>query len=124
MASRNRTAGHNFERECVKKLKKIGFTEAVTARSESRNLDNLGVDIANTHPYIIQCKNKVNNPNYHSIIEDMPQNIGIPIIFHRKTSKSNKGRFITKGEYTIIRMIDFLDLLEKVKKYENILKTI
>lgn len=110
---RNRNAGHQFEREIVNELKLLGFPKAVTARSESKNLDDKGVDIANTPGYQFQCKNMVLNPNYHELITRMPQETGVVnVIIHRKTKKA-KSRFVTQGDYVLMRKEDFYHLLQK-----------
>ena len=38
--NRNRTAGHQYERDIVKEMKSLGYDCSVTARSESKNMDN------------------------------------------------------------------------------------
>lgn len=119
MSNRNRTAGNNFERLIVRELKLLNF-DVVTSRSESRNMDNLGVDIfsplgvKNIFPFYIQCKNSQNKPNYHELIKNMP-NDRIPIILHRQTHKVN-SKFITDGDYVIIKKQDFYSILQNNKK--------
>jgi hypothetical protein len=113
MSSRNRTAGHNFERQIVQELKILGFPEAVTSRAESKNMDDKGVDICNTPGYQFQCKNMKLIPNYHKILSEMPGNSQINILVHRKTKKS-KSRFITEGDYIVLKKEDFYILLEKL----------
>lgn len=114
MSQRNRTAGHNFEREIVNELKLIGFPEAVSARSESRNTDDQGIDVCNTLGYQFQCKNTVLNPNYHELITQMPQNGCANVIIHRKTKKA-KSRFITQDDYVVLRKEEFFKLLQFYK---------
>jgi len=115
MSNRNRTSGHNFERVIVKDMKELGFN-VVTARSESRSMDNKQVDIfsplgvENPLPFYIQCKNSKNKPKYQELLEDMPQD-RIPVIFHRQTHKAN-SRFVTDGDYVIIRKKDFYKLIK------------
>jgi len=114
MSSRNRTAGHNFERDVVQDLKILGFPDAVTARAESRNTDNKGIDICNTPGYQFQCKNMKLIPNYHKIISEMPDgNTVVNVLIHRKTKKA-KTRFITEGDYVVLTKKDFYNILEKL----------
>jgi hypothetical protein len=115
MANRNRTAGHNWERDVVKHLHEIGFTDAVTSRMESKSMDDSGIDICNTPGFNIQCKSSTNTPNYHELLGSMPDD-GIRAVFHRKTVKSKGGRFIPKGEYVTVRFEDFLQLMHKFKR--------
>jgi Holliday junction resolvase len=109
MANRNRTAGHNWEREVIKDLKKAGFTEAVSARYESKRLDDAGVDIVNTSPFNMQCKNEAKRPDYHKLIQEMPD--GINIVLHKFTQKIGE-KFIVQGKYAIIEYNHFIDLME------------
>ncbi len=111
---RNRTAGHNFERDIVNELKLHGFPEAVSARSESKNTDDLGIDIMGTPGLAIQCKNMVITPNYHQLITEMPQEPSVAnIVIHRKTKKANT-KFVTQGDYVIMRKSDFYRLLDNI----------
>ena len=116
MANRNRNAGNGFERLIVNELKELDY-DVVTARAESRNMDNMKVDVfsplgvKNTLPYYIQCKNSKSKPNYHKIIGEMPKD-RIPIIIHRQTHKAN-NRFVTDGDYVILRKEDFYNLIKK-----------
>lgn len=113
-SKRNRTAGHNFERCIVNELKQLGFPEAVTARSESRNRDDKGVDICNVKPYNIQCKSSLLTPNYHELITSMPQEEDVAnIVIHRKTKKA-KTKFITQDDYVLMRKSDFYKILAKL----------
>jgi hypothetical protein len=114
---RNRQAGHAYERQIIKELKKLGFPEAVSARSESRNLDDQGVDICNTPGFHFQCKNSKTNPNYVELLQTMPDNLygrkdlpHIPVIVHKKTKKSEKN-FTPVGEFVMLKKSDFYRML-------------
>lgn len=73
---RNRTKGHNLERDIASALRTIGYEFARTTRSESKTLDDCGVDISNV-PYLIQCKSGYDNryPRYPEIHNSVRQNI-------------------------------------------------
>lgn len=101
MASRNRTAGNNYERQIAKELREFGF-EAVTSRSESRNLDAKGIDLVTNFPMKPQMKSAINQPNIHKLLTETEADI----IFFKKTEKANK-RFVTKGEYVMMKKEDF-----------------
>ena len=116
----NKTAGSNYERTIVRELKEMGFSGVVTSRSESRNMDNSGVDIFDTRdnpeegyilPIHIQCKNSQNNVNYHDLLtsELLPKNKPM-VIFHKKTKKAGK-RFMPRGEYVIMTKETFYEFL-------------
>lgn len=117
-SSRNRVAGHNLERLIVKELKELGY-DAVTARAESRNMDNRGIDIfsppycSNPLPVHIQCKNTVINPHYEDLLtSELLPNDKPTVVVHRKTKKANT-RFVTQGEYVLMKKSDFYNLIKK-----------
>lgn len=101
MANRNRNAGHNYERTIVNEIKPF-YPGVVTSRSESRNKDNLGIDIFDTSgkmPFHIQCKVSVglSSNKIKQLIEagdgEKPM-----VVFHKLVEKQNT-KFTTKGEY-------------------------
>ena len=103
----NRTAGHKFELKLLKWLKDI-FPNAVTARSESKRLDDSGVDFAFTDLWQFQAKHSCNNVNYSNVLDKMP--IGLNVLIHEKTEKSNKN-FLVKETYAIMDLDTFKILL-------------
>tara|TARA_R110002020_G_scaffold85441_4_gene210918 strand:+ start:2981 stop:3349 length:369 start_codon:yes stop_codon:yes gene_type:complete len=112
-SSRNRTAGNNYERFCVKRLKENGVLDVVTSRAESRNMDNRGVDIFGPSiPYHIQCKNTIKDVKYHDLLteERLPTDKPL-IIFHKRTEKRGKV-FRQVGEYVIMKYETFNTLCE------------
>ena len=118
---RNRAAGHGYELKIIKELKELVpvFKDAVSSRSESRNLDDKGVDIANTPGYSVQCKNSKTNPNYVELLNDL-NNVGslrgtIKVILHKKTKKA-KANFIPVGEYALLTKQDFYNLVRLVEQ--------
>ena len=113
MANRNRTAGLNYERKIIKDVKELGlFPNAVSSRAESKNMDDKGVDLCNTPGVFIQCKNSKTNPKYDTLLEEMPQELGvINAVIHQKTKKATT-KFIAQGEYVIVRKADFYRLLK------------
>lgn len=117
MANRNRTAGHNYERQIVKEVKQLGYEKVVTSRSESRNMDNSGVDIfdpTGVFPFYIQNKIYKGYPkldeliNGENIAKDKPL-----LVFHKKVEKRNK-RFVTQDEFVSMRKEVFYDLLKQL----------
>lgn len=112
---RSRVAGHSYERQIVKELKELGFKNAVSSRSESKNLDDKGVDVANTPGYSVQCKNSKTNPNYVELLNDLNTIVSlrgtVKVILHKKTKKA-KANFIPVGEYALLTKQDFYNLLK------------
>lgn len=113
MGAYQRRKGHRFELRVISLLKHI-FPKAVSARAESRNADARGIDIVNTGDLAIQCKSYSSSPNYHKLISQMKTK-DIPVVFHQKTERA-KSRFMVRGEYCILRMEDFIEILEKCQK--------
>lgn len=105
----NREKGHRFERQ-LKTILQNKFPGVKTSRSESRELDNKGVDFANTDPFNFQCKSLSKKVNYDEILTKMEQVDGVSVILHRLTEKRG-NRFYTRGEYAILKMDDFLRLI-------------
>ena len=50
-----RQKGHKFEQDFAQRLRTLGY-QAVTSRSESRNLDDKGVDLVDNTPFYFQLK--------------------------------------------------------------------
>lgn len=99
-------------------LLKTIFPNLTTARNESRARDNEKIDLINRDevingllPIEFQCKTTCKGVNYSSILDSMPGRV-FKCILHRQTIKSNKN-FLSKGEYAILPMEDFLKILKK-----------
>lgn len=110
MSNRNRTAGHNWERTCAKRLREKGH-EVLVSRAESKNMDDKGVDLfGDSLPFHIQCKNSVKELKYHNLLtsDKLPKD-KVTILMHKKTRKSNTN-FITEGEYVIMTYDTFNSL--------------
>lgn len=142
----NRTAGHNYERECAIELREIGFPHVVTSREESVARDAQKIDLMNRNeakngrlPYNIQCKNSEQLIRYQELlvsgkvkyrnaagkkvsvhVKAMPKIEGIVnVIFHKYTVKSESGKFMPKGEFAILEKADFLEMVQELEQYRN-----
>lgn len=128
LGKRNRTAGHSWERDVANTLRKIGFTHAVTSRSESRSRDDQKVDIINKDeatngrlPYNIQAKCVKGHLKYAALLSELPKTPNVTnVVFHKQTTKSENGRFMETGKFVILNMDDFLEMMKKVRKYEAV----
>lgn len=110
----NRTAGNNYERQCVTLLKEI-FPKVCTSRSESRNRDNQKVDLCYTEFLNVQCKNYSKHLKYDDVLDEMPEEEGqMNVIFDKQTRKSKNGRFMKRGEYVHMHLEDFVELIKRV----------
>ena len=88
MNSRNK--GNSFERKIMNELKELGY-DCLTARNESKRLDDAGVDLVDNTPFYFQLKKTERLPNLHQIIKDMPSE-KIRTIIH---CKNNSNPLIT-----------------------------
>lgn len=121
MANRNRTAGLNWERTVINDLKKIGFSKAVSSRSESKNRDDAKVDACFTGNYNFQMKNVKGKIDYHTILAEMPVEENINVIIHKMTKKSaGKKNFIEVGKYVILKYEDFLQIVETLNNSNGV----
>lgn len=128
-SSRNRNAGHKFERDVAKLLRDIGFEHVVSTRSESRGRDNQGIDLMNKDelvngrlPYNIQCKSMAERVPYFQLLRDLPAGTGsINVVFHQFTEKRG-SKFHPKGHYAILNMEEFLKLIKELEYCKQNLK--
>lgn len=114
----NRTRGHNWERLCMKYLSEL-FPKIKTSRYASKMQDDLKVDLCFTGNYNFQCKLANTKIDYADILDSMPKDSNINVILHKLTKKSQKDRFIPIGEYAILELADFLELLKQINEEEN-----
>lgn len=106
-ARKNRRKGNNFELEIINKLKDIGYTGCVSARSESKRKDDMGIDIIDTEdklPINIQCKYTTNLPNYFNYRDKCPDKSKPFVIIWKKSTNDGTN---SPG----IAMITDIDLL-------------
>ncbi len=123
---RNKVAGSNFEREMAQKMREIGFTDVITTRQGSRELDALKIDLMNGSiskegrlPYSIQCKNVKGHLPYAKVISELPREEGYTnVIFHKMTVKKN-NRFVEQDRFAILYLEDFFKLIKKIREYEH-----
>jgi hypothetical protein len=123
---RNRTAGHNWEREIVKDLQSLGFTHVCTSRSESKSRDDQKIDIINKNellngrlPYNIQAKCTTGHLKYGKVLAELPDGTGsVNVIFHKQTEKAG-NRFVTVDNFAIMYLEDFYAIIKKLKEYES-----
>lgn len=111
--SNNRRRGNSYEVKIMNELKGLGFNDISTSRSESRNMDNRGIDIfGDSMPFYVQCKNYVKYPNIHELLtsELLPTDKPMMVI-HQKTKKASKN-FMTEGEYVYMKKDVFYDLIK------------
>ena len=110
--------GNNFELKIIKELTLFGYDKLKSSRSESKNLDNDKIDIAQMHdctkelPFYVQCKATKVYPSV-DIIKDCPRKDKPLLIFWNKqiNKEVNMG---SDGEYIIMQKSYFYDLLNEI----------
>jgi hypothetical protein len=133
---RNKSAGSNYERQVVNRLKDIGYSDVGTSRNNSRARDAAKIDVVNCNedkngrlPYNIQVKTLAKPAPYGKLLDEMPKDgPEINVIFHKQTKKAENGRFYEKGQYAILKLDDFyaiikrnLELEDEAKSWSNIM---
>ncbi len=95
-----RAKGNQFEVKFCQLLVNKGFT-AVTARSESKRLDDSGVDISTDCPFNFQLKAHEKGIGTHKLLKSMP-NDKPPVLVHKRNHQ---------GVVVSMYLEDFLKLL-------------
>lgn len=129
-SSRNRAAGHKYERDIVRTLLEAGFPHVVSSRAENRSRDNAKVDICNKDeykngrlPYNIQCKTIAGPVSYAKLLSEIECLDSCKnVILHRFTKKSAGGKFMVKGEYAIMHQEDFVALIGELNALQQRVK--
>lgn len=123
---RNRSAGHNWEREGVKDFS-LFYPNVQTSRLVSRARDNEKVDLAHADelkdgrfPYNCQYKSYSKALPYYQILSEMPTTPGVPnVIMHKQTQKSKSGKkFVTLDKFAIMTAEDFFKFVAWRRGYE------
>lgn len=119
-AKKSKSKGSALEYEVVKQLREIGFTGCVTAKGESKKVDNNKIDIIDTDnrlPVNIQCKHTANTPSYFTI-RDACTDTSKPFCVVWKKSNNEAG--ISPGTICMIPIGLFYDMLEAYTKQNNL----
>lgn len=66
-------------------------------------------------PVEFQCKTTISSINYSKLLSEMPGE-EYRCILHRQTQKDSAGRFQVKGEYAILPLEDFYEILKNSMK--------
>lgn len=113
-ASQNKRKGNAYELKIIHELADLGFEGLRSSRSESRNLDNAKIDIADTLgvlDFYGQCKRTKNTPNIETISESCPYKDKPMVIFWSK-----EGDKQSNNEYVLMPKSYFYKLLKNEKR--------
>lgn len=86
-AKKSKHKGSKYELDIIKDLTNLGYKGLVSSRSQSKNLDNAKIDIAETKdklPFYCQCKATANTPNIEEISEACSYKDRPLVIFWKK----------------------------------------
>lgn len=109
-ASKSKRKGNAYELKIIHELTDLGFEGLKSSRSESRNLDNAKIDIADTLgvlDFYGQCKRTKNTPNIETISEECPYKDKPLIIFWSKESDKQQN-----NEYVLMPKNYFYNLIK------------
>lgn len=111
--------GNAYERKIVNELKEITGDDAIcTSRSESRNLDNDKIDIAdpnNVMNFYTQTKSTQNTPSIKKINAEVGRK-DKPLAIFWNAQEKREVNIISVGEYVIIPKEYFYELIKPLYK--------
>ena len=110
-AKKNKSKGSSFELFIIKELTELGYKGLVSSRSQSKNLDNAKIDIAETEdklPFYCQCKATANTPNIESIESGCTYKDRPLVVFWRKQRQGSISK-----DYVLMPKQLLYDLLKK-----------
>lgn len=116
-AKKNRKKGQKYELDIIHQLTNLGFKGLKSSRSESKNLDNAKIDIAETEDKLscyIQCKATSSTPNIESIIEACSLKDRPLVIFWKKQKVNEK-----QPEFVLLTKDYFYKLLVNYEQKSN-----
>ena len=102
-----RNKGSNYERQIRNEVIALGYTKAVTSRSESRNADDKGIDILYVNGFGIQCKRTEIQPNFAKVLTSMSEDYGLRVIFHKKNNKPDTVTMLKEDFYKLINKKEY-----------------
>ncbi len=105
-----RNKGNSYERKIAKEFKDIGYDKCVTSRLESKATDALKIDLCNTGIWSVQCKAVERLGRYHDILESMPKDDKINVVFHKLNRKGDVVAMKKEDFYKIISMLNDCNL--------------
>ena len=113
----SRQKGHNYELQIIKELSSIGYKGLKSSRSESKNLDDDKIDIAETEdklPCYIQAKKTQSIPSYFKIQEECTRkDRPLVVIWNAQERKEGNVNITSKGEVAIMPKKFFYHLIHK-----------
>jgi len=100
-----RKKGHAYELDIRDWFKELGWKDAVSSRSESKNMDDKGVDLCYTPPFNCQMKAVEKLGSIHDILAKMPNDSNYNLVFHKKNRKGTIVAMTLEDFREIVQML-------------------
>lgn len=97
--------GNKYEQATAKYFRDLGWEECRTSREQSKWLDDQKVDLTNTDPWVVQCKAWERGVYPHDILAEMPNDMGINVLFHKRNYKGEVVSLAKEDFHKILRLI-------------------
>lgn len=111
--------GNRYELKIIKELSDLGYKGLVSARAQSKKLDNMKIDIAETEdklPFYAQIKCTKVTPNYFGISKECPlKDKPFVIFWNRQEISENQIDMCSIGELVMLPKSYFYELLKYSK---------
>ena len=122
--TKNRNAGHTFERDWAKTFRDKGYVFCKTTRQASRLLDSCKIDLAFI-PYNFQCKRVKASINYKELILSIKKALheNIPpedLIHHYPIVIAHKRGRKPEDHLIIMEATSFIEMMGKQKELEDL----
>lgn len=112
--------GSAYEGKLIKELTSLGIKGLKSSRSESKNLDDSKIDIAETEdrmPMYVQAKCTRNTPNYFKIAEECKyKDRPLCVFWNRQDVKEGELNMSSVGEVVFVPKDFFYELLKHYTK--------
>ena len=82
-----RNKGNSYERKIAGEFRALGWLKTLTSRLASKLRDDEKVDLVGTDPFNIQCKAVESAIKHAELLEEMPKDGNINVIFHKRNRK-------------------------------------
>ena len=114
--------GNAYEGKLIKELTALGYEGLKSSRSQSKNLDDAKIDVAETldHlPIYVQAKCTRNTPSYFKIVEECPfKDRPLCLFWNAQEVKDGDVNMSSKGEVVFVPKDFFYELLSAYKNNE------
>lgn len=104
MSLNARKKGHTYELVIRDWFRDLGWSRAVSSRSESKNKDDQGIDLCFTDPFNVQAKAVEKLGSIHDVLAKMPKD-NYNLVFHKRNRK---------GTIVAMTIEDFKEILQKL----------